>query len=385
MANLISTTTQGTPAISQAAAQKSGLISFARAAKKHTEQGNTFTSAPPWGQKINSPLPVYGFMSGFYIVATGTGGAASVTVTANEDAPWSLFNNILFSDVNGTPIMNLDGYSAYLAALYGGYRVFRPDSSTYAYSAVATGASASGNFKFILPVFCEFSRDGMGSLPNMDASAAYRLQLVENPSTGGGGFYGTAPNTTVPTVSITLELLGRAKPAAKDAFNNSQVTVPPAPGTVQYWTLQQFPVLSGTNTVIFNRVGNIIRNHILIFRASSDGTRATAESGGVVPTVLEMDWDAGQRYVQNVASLRESSYQITGIDAPNGVIPLLNTADADYLYGAEYGEDWLPTVGSTKLQLKFTSTAAGTLYVLTNDIVPGAGDVYSAAAQELVG
>lgn len=384
MANLISTTTQGTPAISQAAAAKSGLISFARAAKKHTEQGNTFTTASPWGQKINSPLPVYGFMSGFYIVVNATGGSGTATVTANEDAPWSLFNNILFSDVNGTPIMNLDGYSAYLAALYGGYRVFRPDTSTYAFSAVVTGANASGNFKFILPVFCEFGRDGLGCLPNMDASAAYRLQLVENTSAGAGGVYGVAP-TNPPSVAITLELLGRAKPAAKDAFNNSQVTVPPSPGTVQYWTLQQFPVLNGTNTVIFNRVGNIIRNHILIFRASSDGTRATAESGGVVPTVMEFDWDAGQRYVQNVASLRESAYQISGIDAPSGVLPLLNTADADYLYGAEYGEDWLPTVGSTKLQLKFTSTAAGTLYVLTNDIIPGAGDVYSAGAAELVG
>ena len=41
-------------------------------------------------------------------------------------------------------------------------------------------------------------------------------------------------------------------------------------------------------------------------------------------------------------------------------------------------DDWMETTGATKLILKFTPTTAGTVDILTNDIVPGEGDIYSA-------
>lgn len=360
------------------------LVPFARAAKPHVEQGQTFAVASPWGGKINAKIPTYGFLASIYITAVASGGSGVATVTATEDAPWNLFSNVLLTDVNGTPIYNVDGYSTFLARLYGGYKLFRPDISTYAFQSVVTGANASGNFKMILPLFLNFGRDMLGALPNMDASAAYNLILSLNTAVAGANplnnIYGVAP-TNPPALSLTVEIGARARPTATDPFGNNQEQLPPTPGTVQYWTSQQFPVVAGNNTIYLSRVGNLIRNHILVFRDNSS-LRSGAETN-VVPTFLEFDWDSGQRYICNVATLRQQAYEITGIDAPNGVIPLLNTEDADGMVTGEFGDDWLPTVSATKLALKFQSANAGSLTVLTNDIVPGAGNIFAAPIMQM--
>jgi hypothetical protein len=126
------------------------------------------------------------------------------------------------------------------------------------------------------------------------------------------------------------------------------------------------------------RVGNLIRNHILVFR-NTNGTRITAETGDV-PSLFEFDWDVGQRFVANVASLRYAfGYMVYGFEVPNGVIVLPDTMDPDWLAFSEYGDQWLGTVGATKFTLRFTTTAgSGSLSVVTNDIVPASGQVYQA-------
>ena len=67
---------------------------------------------------------------------------------------------------------------------------------------------------------------------------------------------------------------------------------------------------------------------------------------------------------------------------PNGVVLLPNTLDPDKIPLGEYGDEWLGTVGATKLTLRYTPGAAasgGSVSVLTNDIVPASSQVYSAA------
>jgi hypothetical protein len=357
------------------------IVPFARAAKKHIELGQTFVTPSPWGGSIQADVPSYGFLSGVCVTINAAGGSGTATVTAKEDAPWSVIKNILFSDTNGAPIFNLDGYSAFLAMKYGGIFLFSVDGTTFAFSAVVTGANASGNFKIKVYIWQEFSRDGLGVLANGDASAKYHLNI----SLGApADVYGVAP-TNPPTLNTSIELLARSKPNQTDAFGKQQQVLPPSPGTIQYWTAQTFAVNNGQNTCQFNKVGNMIRNHILIFRATSDGTRATAESGGVVPGSIEFQWDAGDIVNCNVDTLRSNSYAITGIVPPNGVIPFLYTADTDSYAGAEYGDDWIPTVASTKLQIKFNSTAAGSLLVVTNDLVPGDGNIFAAPLMQIGG
>ncbi len=361
-------------------------VPFARAARKHIEQGATLSQAT-WSAVFQQPfsVPSYGYMSGVMVTITGSGGAkgASGTVAGSADAPWNLLSNVNFTDASSTPIWVLDGYASFLARLLGGYRLFRPDQSTYGYTPIdgtAAGGAGTGNFKvkFFFP--CEFGQDGLGCLANMDASQTYKLGLSYNaPAT----FYSNVPGT-IPSISALIELVARLQPAPTAPDGSPQATEPPAAGTVGYWTSQSFGVVSGANTPQLTRVGNLIRNHILVFR-DANGVRSLADSTGVTPTVLTFNYDDGVKFIANVDTLREIAYEAYGFDMPPGVIALPYTLDPDNLAGQELGEDWLPTVGSTKLQLSFTSSAPGSLQVITNDIVPTSNAIFQAAAMEYAG
>jgi hypothetical protein len=232
-------------------------------------------------------------------------------------------------------------------------------------------------------------------LPNMDASARYNLQVTvaggAMTAAAGGPYIATATTipTTLPTMAITVEILARSQPPASDMFGNMNSTSPPAVGTVQYWTAQTAAGLaSGANTIQLTRVGNLIRNHILVFR---DGTtnppRSTAETAWM-PSLFEFDWDSGQRYVALLSTLRLfNGYNVFGLDMPNGCILLPNTLDPDKIAVSEYGGEWLGTVGATKFTLRFTNSATpgagSSVTVLTNDIVPASGQVYMAPGMEV--
>lgn len=379
-----------TPAVN-AASQSSGsgpmVVPFARSAKHHIEQGQSqVLASASWasGQVQQFQVPTFGYLKSLLFTSTGASGANTTNaVAASPDAPWDLFSNILFTDVNGTPIINLDGYAMYLAMTFGGYRVFQYNQSQYGYSSIVTGsnASATGNFKFKFEIPAEFATDGLGCLPNMDASAQYRVNLTYNgPSTFYNG--SSAQPATLPAITTLLELNSRTRPPATDMYGNPQATQPPSAGTVQYWTSQIFNLSSGQNTLQLTRVGNLIRNHIFIFR-DSNGSRSAADSTTVTPTVMEFDWDAGIRYKVNVDTQRQLNYQLYGFDVPAGVICFPNTSDPQGMQGFEYGQNWMSTVGSTLLKLQFSNSAAGTLQVLTNDIVPASPQVYSAPAMNI--
>src|SRR6266567_4455360 len=178
---------------------------------------------------------------------------------------------------------------------------------------------------------------------------------------------GTAFSGGAPALATTLEALMRSEPASADAFGQPQQTKPPASGSISYWTSQSFQVAAGSNTLLLTRVGNLIRNQILVFR-DAGGSRANADSTGVTPTVLEYQWDGSQRYILNVDTLRELAYEYIGYDADAGVIPLQNTLDNDGIPINESGNEWMQTLGSTKLGLRFASAAAGTLQVITTTL-----------------
>jgi hypothetical protein len=190
-------------------------------------------------------------------------------------------------------------------------------------------------------------------------------------------------------MSITVEVLCRSQPPAVDMFGNSNSVAPPAVGTVQYWTSQTASGLAnGANTIQLTRVGNLIRNHILVWRNSttSANPRAVAETADM-PSLFEMDWDSGQRYIANTSTLRWlQSMAVGGEDVPNGVILLPNTTDPDKIAVSEYGDEWLGTVGATKLTLRYNPGAAssgGSLAIITNDIVPASAQIYSAPVLQL--
>jgi hypothetical protein len=362
------------------AAPSTTMIPFARSSKWHVEQGDTRTAiainvAAPG--TFNFPIPSYGFLSAVLLTVQASGGSG-VAAVAYEDAPWSIIQSLVLQDVNGVPIWQLSGYHAFLASKFGSYRLFGPDVSAQA--SVFQTVQNTGNFKFILPIYLEFGTDGMGCLPNMDASARYNLQVIlaSGNAAATGPVYTTAP-TGYPTLSLQVEVLCRSQPPAVDMFGNRNSITPPAVGTIQYWTLQSFSALTGAQTLQLTRVGNLIRNHILVFRDTANGTRTTAETTDI-PLSIEFDWDSGVRYVENTATQRQLTFLSQGYDNPGGVILYQNTYDPDKLSVSEFGDEWMATVGATKLTLRFTPQASCGLSVLTNDIVPASSQVYSAPA-----
>lgn len=362
---------------------------FVRAAKKQLLQGLSQTLlGTSWvsGFTQTFPVPTNGWLKRIWLTVTGSGGAkgGTVTVAGGADAPFNIFSSMILSDANGTPIWNLSSYSAQLARLLGGYENFRNDQSTYGFTPIdgtAGGGSGTGNFKIKIEIPIEFGQDGLGCLPNMDSSAQYHLDVAYN---SPANFYnGSAQQpATLPNITTLIELEYRANPTSTDMYGAAQDTVPPANGTVAYWTRQIFNVVSGQNVIQLNRVGNIIRNHILIFR-DANGSRSVADSSGVTPSVIEMDWDATIRYKANVDTLREMNYEALGFDVPAGVILLPNTTDPTGFTGHEDGNQWLPTVGSTLLQFQFTNSAVGTLEVVTNDIVAASGAIWAAPLKQI--
>lgn len=417
-------------------------LPFARSSKWHIEQSNTQSGIvlSSNAQIFNYPIASYGYLSAIIITIQLTGALGGSAMTFFEDTPWSLLSQVQLSDVNGVPLFQLSGFHAYLAAKYGGYRPFAIDgilkgtafdSPTTAFigtpnqvtgqESIGTGpgAGAGGgpiasvnsqtnavygfggyfsppipgaggmNCKFILPIFLEFGLDGLGALPNMDASARYNLQLTiaggANTSQVTGPFVtGGTICTTLPTMSINIEILARSQPPAQDMYGNMNSQSPPSVGSVQYWTNQTASGLANSaNTIQLTRVGNLIRNHIFVFRSSSVtlNPRAGAELADM-PSLIEVDWDAAQRYVAQTATLRLlNGYAVYGYDVPNGVIVMPNTLDPDFLPVGNLGDEWLGTVGATKFTLRYSpgaSASGGSVSILTNDIVPASNQVYVA-------
>jgi hypothetical protein len=364
---------KGTPA-------GTAVVPFARASKLHVEQGQiysgiTITGAAPGTYYFD--VPTYGFLSGLFFTVSATGGTGSAAVYY-EDAPWSMIGSITVYDVNGSPLFGpISGHDAYLISKFGGYRLFGPDISSLA---SIYNKPTTGNFFFILPIFMEFGRDGLGCLANQDASAKYRVQVVLNSGAAAatGPVFTTAP-TGYPTVSIQLEGLYRSEPPAVDRFGSANSIAPPASGTTQYWTKQTASPISGAQTLQLTRVGNVIRNHLLVFRDTANGTRATAETSDMPLGAFEYDWDSGQRYIGNIATMRLLVQQCTGYDHPSGCLFFPNTLDPEWLALSEYGDQWMATTGATKLTLRFTPQNSVGLTILTNDIVMASPEAQHAA------
>lgn len=341
----------------------------AASARKLTGAATNYSNLA-FSAAVADKIPSDGWLEGTVFTIAATGGAGTVAV-ASADAPWNALKTFTVSDASGNPIINLDGYAAYLMQLYQASFLGRADIDTSAFSAVA----ATGDFQFQLFAMQTFGRDLRGALPNSNAAAAYQYSLLFNSESN---IYSTNP-TTAPTFSSTIEAIIRAAPPATDAFGNPNITEPPGNGALQqFWSSQIANVVSGANTISLVRVGNTIRNHILVFR-DSGGSRANADSTGVTPSAITFMINSAARY-NNISTitLRNLAYRQTQIQQPAGVIPLLYTDDPNGAALHEYGDSYIETNSASLLQLQFTSSAAGTVQIITNDIVSNGGSALRA-------
>lgn len=335
-------------------------------------------------------IPAYGYVRRIVILVTATGGTGGApAVTLHEDAPQRGLKNISLSEPNGAVLSQFDdGYEMHLANKWGGFRhALGADMKA---SPVHTDPGATfASFSWISAIPVEINlRDGLGSLPNQNAAATFKLKLTLAASTAYGT--GTFP-TTLPTVRVRAYAESWDQPEASTAGAANQIT-PPAMNTTQFWSRQVYPVLAGANTIRFTRVGNYIRNLVMIYRTTTDGTRNDAEADWADPLQLFLDTRPLDTIEFN--NWRHQMYERTGFGGQYGtasaqVAPQQDRArsldngvrvydfchEFDGTIGQENRDLWLPTLGSTRLEIQGTFGEAGSLTVLTNDVAI-AGSVF---------
>lgn len=351
------------------------VVPFVRAAQEHIEPFLDVTQAIGASNVPLSPIdiPAYGYVRGVFIEVTATGGTGTVAV-AKGDAPFSAITDIQIADVNGAPIVGpLDGYDVAVAVnKYGGYRRATTNPRLHPdFQSVQT----SGNFSFLLYVPIEVSgRDGLGSLANLNAASSYKLKATV---AAQGAVYSTNP-TTNPNVRIRAWLDAWTQPSPTDLHGNAQATQPPAHGTTSFWSKQVVNVNAGQQTIRLNRVGNLIREMVFIYRDVS-GVRNKAN----FPGPFQIYWDTRLLKEYQPITWRgqmSQRFNLTGADdtaqgLDTGVYVEDYIHEFDGFAGAELRDGWLPTVQSTRLDVVGNFGAAGTLTVLTNDVSP-AGEVF---------
>lgn len=358
-------------------------VPFIRASAEHREPAGIDVSRAMTGSDQDLgvfDIPAYGYLRSMVILVQASGGAGA-SVTGAEDGPWSAIKNIALTEPNGAVIAQFNsGYDLYLANKWGGYRV--NDGADPKASPVYSGpGAASGNFTYMLRIPLELNlRDGLGALPNQNAAATFKLRIT---MAGSGQVYGTVPST-LPTVRVRAFTEAWDQPETQSAGQTNQTT-PPAMNTTQFWSTQVYNVNAGSQTIRLSRVGNYIRNLIFEYRA---GTRATGNTNFPDPVTLYLDTRPLDIVERN--NFVNQMYERTGFGGSiGGTTPANETAQGidngvfvyDFMHefdgslGRENRDLWLPTLGSTRLEVQGTFGAAGTLTVLTNDVAI-AGNVF---------
>ena len=334
-------------------------------------------------------IPAYGYVRSIVLLVTASGGTGGTpVVTVGEDAPFNVLKSISLTEPNGAILSQFSsGYHLHLANKWGGYRhpIGADPKASPAFSAIPSNGSG---FSFLLRFPVEINlRDGLGSLPNQNAAATFKLRctLAKVADIMGG----TLP-TTLPTVRLRVYVEAWDQPEMNSGGATNQLT-PPAMNTTQFWSEQIFNVNAGAQNIRLTRVGNYLRNLIFVYRGAAL-TRSAVAANFPDPATLLLD--TRPLDILEVTNWRHQMYERTGFGAGYGnaatfVAPSNETPQAldnsvwvydfanefDGLLGRENRDLWLPTLGSSRLEIQGTFGAAGTLTVLTNDIAI-AGSVF---------
>lgn len=328
-------------------------------------------------------IPAYGYVRSLLILVQVTAGTGT-SVTTAEDGPWTALKNIALTEPNGAVISQFNtGFETYLSNKWGGYRdsIGADPKSSPLYS--APGAS-TGNFQFFVRIPVELNlRDALGALPNQNAAATFKLRLTLAKM---ADIYGTTSPSTPPAARVRVFLEAWDQPEQQSAGQSNQVT-PPAMNTTQFWSVQTFNINAGAQNVRLTRVGNYLRNLIMIYRTAA-GVRSTQDTQFPDPATLYLD--TRPLDIVDRLSFKNQMFERTGFGAATGTQTIANDApggqeNAVYVYdfmhefdgtlGRENRDLWLPTLGSTRLEWQGSFGVAGTLTVLTNDVAI-AGSVF---------
>lgn len=326
-------------------------------------------------------IPASGYFRALTIYVTLDGAGTAVTLT--ENAPWNSLRDIIFQEPNGSQIDYFStAYHLYLATKYGGYFGRVPDARQWYTYSTSVGTQADATFALRIPAEI-IKRDALGALPNQNMAAKYRVKMNLAPvSTVFGGTVSTPP-----TVRVRATLEGWEQPL-EVVDGVPQATMPPLVNSTQYWTEQVFAVTaSGQQQIPLTRLGNRIRNLILLFTTTGDARGSSQDALFPDPMYFYVDnrpvliiprymWlnaiSQYWGYVGAVANTVAAAGTAIAPDSGGGrdycVWPMAFNTEFLSAAGQELGDLWLKTLTTSRVEIQGNFGGAGKLYVLTNDI-----------------
>lgn len=352
-----------------------GVIPFAGAALPYRESfysaNWTPTTAAQSLAPVGNAIKSYGYARALRIYTTvGTAGSGG---NFAADAPWNAYSNVQVTQPNGEELYGgptWTGYHAYLAAVHSAWKMNNDPATWDGYNATTPTITTDLVIPFeINPQY------GLGSLPNQDFSAPWKLTLTGNTI---ANIWATAPTTT-PTFNTNVFLDAWTVPAANNPLNGQpQQTQPVFLGTLSKWTLQSYTIpASSAYEVPFSRRGNAYRRLIFTARGAANARVAITN----FPNPIALRWDGTViRTNDNVNLWRDDEVMIRGgvagstpVTQPTGVIALSMAAlaGADFQGAASsLGEEpFWGTVQSSTVSMSGTWGASVTLLEqCTNDV-----------------
>lgn len=329
-----------------------------------------------------------GWWFDFGVVAVN---AATNTVALFEDAPFSLIDTVLLKGTNVPQTFGpFDGFDWMTVNKYGGYFPTNGDPRADQAYSVTTGTSTvagSAHFSLYLPL--EISQhDALGDLQNQSDNSVYRVAVTVASiaaATTGPVF------TTAPTGAVTVELIveqdSYSEPVAALALSGRPVMdAPPLPGTRQCWQTEDdsgIPAATHT-TKITNGIGYAYRNVLLTLRRAGT-SRANGESDYGDPTEIWLGGTRIKRLNQNLWKNKTGRrYHLTSTTAgaangpENGIRVLRWDQDVNMQPGNEARRKYLRTQDGNVYKIVATYANAGTLWMLSNYVIPAGGPANNA-------
>jgi hypothetical protein len=312
------------------------------------------------------------------------------TVVPLGDAPYSVFSQLDLTNVDGSEILyNMGGYAYYLGEKY--FRPWLTDPGRR-YDFQAASATSAGSFTLALMPEIRFTA---GVLANTDTRSQYRFDYALN----GGTLASSA--VTYPTVSLTPYMDAWAQPDAQDLQGTPNQPLPPGVN-LQVKRRHQIFTLNGNasdNTLLSTLTGNAIRGMLIVTRTAAAGnpradgfsdpfywTQDNRSLGRLNPDMIRQ-W--AEDFYNTMALTGISSAQTPGnpsttsnnaTDGLSGTGAYAGAGAEDqgvYVFprwiepGEMYGQGWLYTANSTKLQFESsTQNSAATAELITDEVYP---------------
>jgi hypothetical protein len=331
--------------------------------------------------------PVGGYLRWLQFNLNVAGQSSAGASILQQDAPYSIIQNMFLRDPYGQPIIQADGFSLNLINMYGGQRGmlgFGNDLGALPSFIAPPLASGAQNFGFNLDVPLEMDSSGYCSLASMNAASQPQLQVQFNPI---GQVYATPPSVAG-TITAAIN-----EPFWMAPVDNPQIA-PPDIGSSGQWSVTRAQTLissSAFQRIVLPRVGTFIHTLILVLRDTGT-TPANNRVESYPATDLSLWVDGVPIVFEALNERRDMMFQQFGSYSYNPVIAAAGKAPAGVVVysfresvqtavsTADTYDLLLPTTPATLLEVAGTwGTFAGTgqLYCVTGELFPVSGIPYT--------